>query len=108
MTPKYCPNCGTKAQSATAKFCGNCGQSLNTLTTTAKTISVNDYGVQSSARQLDDFEDASNVMEVPKLDGLQVSISGDDDDERYVQTLNSFSLTADGGAVAKRFKPKRL
>lgn len=100
MTPKYCPNCGTKAQSATAKFCGNCGQSLNSLTTTTK--------IQSSARQLDDSEDASNVMEVPKLNGLQVSISGDDDDERYVQTLSSFSLTADGGAVAKRFKPKRL
>jgi uncharacterized Zn finger protein (UPF0148 family) len=100
MTSKYCPACGTKAPSAVAKFCTNCGHSLNTLTSTAKT--------SQASRQFDDSEDGSDVFVVPELDGLQVTISGDDDDEKYVQTVSSFSLSANGGTVPKKFKPRKL
>lgn len=101
MTNKYCPACGTKAPTATSNFCTSCGQSLNTLATTTKASKV--------SHQLDDDnEDGSNVFVVPELDGLQVSISGADDDEKYVQTLNSFSFSENGGTVAKRFKPRKL
>lgn len=103
MTPKYCPNCGTKAPSATAKFCTNCGQSLNTLTSTVKTA--------KASHQLEDIEDGSDILEVPELDGLDVTISGDDDDEKYVNTLTSFSFTANGGTVfvkPKKVKPRHI
>ena len=98
MTNKYCPACGTKAPTATSNFCTSCGQSLNTLTTTTATA--------KASHQID--EEGSNVFVVPELDGLQVSISGADDDEKYVQTLNSFSFSENGGTVAKRFKPRKL
>lgn len=101
MTNKYCPECGTKAPSAISKFCASCGQSLNTLTTTTKTA-------KASHQIDDDSEDGSNVFVVPELSGLEVSISGADDDEKYVQTLNSFSFTESGGTIAKRFKPRKI
>jgi hypothetical protein len=101
MTNKYCPECGTKAPLATSNFCTSCGQSLNTLTTTTKTA--------KASRQIDDDDgEGSNVFAVPELDSLEVSISGDDDDDKYVQTLNSFSFTASGGTTPKKFKPRHI
>lgn len=101
MTPKYCPACGTKAPLATSNFCTSCGQSLNTLTSTTRTA--------KASHQIDDDDgEGSNVFSVPELSGLEVSISGDDDDEKYVQTLNSFSFTQNGGVSPKKFKPRRI
>ena len=98
MTPKFCPNCGTKAPSPTSNFCSSCGQSLNTLTSTIK-----------ASRPTSGYdEEGSDVTEVPELDKFEVSISGDDDDEKYVQTLNSFSFTMNGGVTPRRFKPSRI
>jgi hypothetical protein len=108
MTPKYCPNCGTKAPSATAKFCTNCGQSLNTLTSTLDkklaSLSKLDWSDKSEAEE-------TNVTELPDIEELQVTISGDDDDEKYVNTLTSFSFTANGGTVfvkPKKVKPRHI
>lgn len=103
MAKKYCPSCGQESKIATANFCVHCGQSLNTLTLTPK--------VAKASRQLEDIEDGSDILEVPELDGLDVSISGDDDDEKYVNTLTSFSFTANGGTVfvkPKKVKPRHI
>lgn len=101
MAKKYCPSCGQESKVATANFCVHCGQSLNTLTSTAKT--------SKASHQIDDDDgEGSNVFSVPELKGLEVSISGDDDDEKYVQTLNSFSFTQNGGVSPKKFKPRRI
>ena len=104
MTNKYCPECGTKAPAAISNFCTNCGQSLNTLTTTTKASYMREVSHQID----DDDGEGSNVFSVPELKGLEVSISGDDDDEKYVQTLNSFSFTQNGGVSPKKFKPRRI
>lgn len=101
MAKKYCPSCGQESKVATANFCVHCGQSLNTLTSTTKT--------SKASYQIDDDDgEGSNVFSVPELKGLEVSISGDDDGEKYVQTLNSFSFTQNGGVSPKKFKPRRI
>lgn len=75
MTPKFCPECGTKAPSVAAKFCSSCGTSLD-IFATQKTSPTK----RIAAKQIDEEdEDGSDVYELPNISSLKAKIEGDEE-----------------------------
>jgi len=94
MTPKFCPECGTKAPSIAAKFCSSCGNSLDIFA--AQKSSPAKRAIARSSNIDDDDEDGSDVFEVPNLSALKVRIEGDED-----VGFSSFTFGEKGFAPAK-------
>lgn len=113
MTPKYCQNCGTKAESALAKFCASCGTSLNGLpavkSVAAQVRTMPSRLSRSSQVAQDDDEEGTDVDSVPQLSKLDFEISEDGPSEfAGFSAANTFSFNPDGSQSPRKFKPRRL
>lgn len=113
MTPKYCQNCGTKAESALAKFCASCGNPLNGLPA-AKSVAAQARTMPSRlsrTSQVDDGDDdeGTDTDVVPQLSKLDFEISDDGPSEfAGFSAANTFSFNPDGTQSPRKFKPRRL
>lgn len=103
MHPKYCSNCGTKAESSLAKFCSSCATPLNGIAAKAAPK------MARAAQEIDDDPDATDATYVPVLSELSINIEEDDVSEYPgFSQAQTFSITQDGTQVSRKFKPRRL
>lgn len=104
MTPKFCPECGTKAPSIAAKFCSSCGNSLDIFA--AQKSSPVKRAVARSSDIDEDDEDGSDVFTIPSLSALKNSkgarIEREDD-----LGFSSFTFGENGFTPTSFIKPRR-
>lgn len=109
MTPKYCQNCGTKAESALAKFCASCGTPFAGAVSTSIAQVRKPPARLSRVAGIDDDPEGTDVDSVPQLSKLEVQIDdGGASEFEGFSSASSFSFNPDGTTAFKKFKPRRL
>lgn len=111
MTPKYCQNCGTKAESAVSKFCASCGTPLNGLASTSvaqvrKMPAKFSRPIQSGEN---DDDEGTDISEVPQLSNLELEIDDDGPVEfAGYSSASTFVINPDGSQSIRKFKPRKI